>query len=101
MKWYVLLYPDPNSGKPSHFLMGGMGYRKESMARGEWKIISDNNGKIIYALMFENWTQPLHLLKGDDDILFFTDARGHLLVGNEHFSYTLNKRSEEYQPVKR
>ncbi len=41
----------------------------------------------------------LYLLKGDDNILFFVDPNGRLLVGNEDFSYTLNRRKEEYAPV--
>lgn len=31
-----------------------------------------------------------HLLKAADNILFITDAKGNLLVGNEDFSYVLN-----------
>ncbi len=101
MKWYILLYSDPLTGKPSHFLMGGIGYVKETMARGEWKIVTEPGGRSIYQLSSDRWTRPLNLLKGDDDILFFVDAAGRLLVGNENFSYTLNKRKEEYLPVKR
>jgi hypothetical protein len=41
------------------------------------------------------WVRSLNLLKGDDNILF-VDADGRLLVGNEDFSYTLNRREEEY-----
>lgn len=101
MKWYILLYTDPETGKPAHFLMGGMGYRKESMARGEWKIVAGPDNRLIYELSFKNWARPLQLLKADDDILFFTDSTGRLLAGNEHFSYTLNRRSEEVSAVKR
>lgn len=96
MKWYFLFYTDSLTGKPSYFLMGGMGYRKETMAKGSWQIVTDQNGRIVYQLHSDKWTHPLSLLKGDDNILFFTDPAGRLLVGNEDFSYTLNKRKEEY-----
>jgi hypothetical protein len=101
MKWYFLFYTDSVTGKPSYFLMGGMGYRKETMAKGRWQIVTEQNGHITYRLYSDKWMRPLNLLKGDDNILFFIDERGRLLVGNEDFSYTLNRRKEEYSPVKR
>ena len=96
MKWYFLFYSDSLTGKPSYFLMGGMGYRKETMAKGSWQIVTDKNGRIVYQLYFDKWANSLKLLKGDDNILFFIDTNGRLLVGNEDFSYTLNRREEEY-----
>jgi len=101
MKWYFLFYTDSVTGKPSYYLMGGMGYRKETMARGRWEIVPQQQGRIIYRIYSDKWSHPLNLLKGDDNILFFLDNAGRLLVGNENFSYTLNRRQEEYQPVKR
>ena len=100
MKWYFLFYTDTATGKPSYFLMGGMGYRKETMAKGSWKIVTKSKGRIVYQLYSDKWTRPLNLLKGDDNILFFIDSDGHLLVGNENFSYTLNRRKQEYPPSK-
>jgi hypothetical protein len=99
MKWYFIFYTDSITGKPSYFLMGGMGYRKETMARGRWQIVREQNGQIIYRVYSDKWIRPLNLLKVDDNILFFTDTNGRLLVGNEHFSYTLNRRKEAYPPV--
>ena len=96
MKWYFLFYTDSLTGAPSYFLMGGMGYRKETMAKGRWQIVTQQNGRIIYRVYFDKWVRSLDLLKGDDNILFFMDADGRLLVGNEDFSYTLNRRNEPY-----
>jgi hypothetical protein len=101
MKWYFLFYTDSVTGKPSYFLMGGMGYRKETMTRGKWQIVTNSNGHLIFRVYSDKWVRSLNLLKGDENILFFIDANGRLLVGNEDFSYTLNKRNEEYPPVKR
>lgn len=97
MKWYFLFYTDSITGKPSYFLRGGIGYRKETMAKGRWQIITKPNGRLIYRLNSNEWVHPLDLLKGDDNILFFIDAGGQPLVGNEDFSYTLNRRKEAYQ----
>ena len=96
MKWYFLLYTDSVTGEPSHFLMGGTGYRKETMAKGNWQILQESDGRIIFRLDCDKWKHPLYLLKGDDNVLFFIDNNGDLLVGNENFSYTLNRRKDEY-----
>lgn len=101
MKWYFLFYADSVTGKPSYFLMAGMGHRKETMARGNWEIVTGKDGRIIYRVYSDNWVRSLNLLKGDDNILFFIDADGNLLVGNEDFSYTLNRREEAYPPARR
>ena len=99
MKWYIIFYADSLTGKPSYYLKGGIGYRKETMERGKWTIKTGKDGRIIYQVNPEKGKQSLYLLKGDDNILFFTDPNGRLLVGDEHFSYTLNRRKEEYPPV--
>ncbi len=59
---------------------------------------SGKDGRIIYKLNLPQWPDPLYLLKADDNILFFTDAEGNLLVGNEDFSYTLNP-TEDREPL--
>ncbi|TDH26930.1 hypothetical protein EXU57_08990 [Segetibacter sp. 3557_3] len=96
MKWYFLSYSDSLTNKPSYFLMGGFGYRKETMARGKWQIVKDKEGRIIYQLDNDSWAHSLNLLNGNNNILFFIDTTGHLLVGNEDFSYTLNRRKSAY-----
>ena len=96
MKWYVILYNDSISGRPSYYLKGGVAYREETMERGKWDIIRGKNNRIIFRLTPNNNAYTIHLLKGDDNILFFTTPDGRLLVGNEDFSYTLNRRKEEY-----
>ncbi|MGB8191589.1 MAG: hypothetical protein WCF67_06705 [Chitinophagaceae bacterium] len=91
MKWYVILYFDPATGKPDYYLQGGRQYKKESMEKGKWDITHGKDGRIIYRLDPEKKSAAVHLVKADDNILFFTDAEGNLLVGNEDFSYTLNR----------
>jgi hypothetical protein len=93
MKWLVFLYTDPATGQPSHYLEGGGGKKKEAMPRRKWEIIRKNE-KIIYKLEMDRNRKPLYLLKGDNNILFFVDPQGNLLVGNEDFSYTLNRARE-------
>ena len=45
----------------------------------------------MYRLNDKNGKAFIYLLKLDEHILVFTDADGKLLVGNEDFSYTLNR----------
>lgn len=33
LKWFIILYVDSITGRPSHYLNGGIGYRKETMAK--------------------------------------------------------------------
>ena len=90
MKWYIIFFTDSTTGQPTHYLEGGRGYKKESMAKGQWEIIR-KDGRVIYKLDIDKRPYSLYLLKADENILFFTDPKGHLLVGNEHFSYALNR----------
>ena len=92
MKWYIQFYTDAVTGNPSYYLKGGASMKKEEMERGSWQIISKPDGRIVYQIKPENGTYTLNLLKGDDNILFFTDSNGNVFVGNEDFSYTLNRR---------
>lgn len=94
LKWAIILYTDSITGNPLYYLEGGRGFREETMERGRWEIIQ-KNGRVIYKLDINRRTNPLYLLKADDNILFFTDAEGRLLVGNENLSYTLNRSNKE------
>ena len=94
LKWYFVFYTDSLTGKPSHYLKAGMGYTKRNMEKGQWEIITKKNGQIIYQLNPADKTYTLYLLKGDENILFFIDRDGRLLVGNENFSYLLNRKRE-------
>ncbi|MDB5231123.1 MAG: hypothetical protein JWN76_1928 [Chitinophagaceae bacterium] len=93
MKWYIILYTDSVTGQPSYYLKGGRAYKKETMTKGRWQIIR-KNGRTIYKLDTENENAVIYLLRGDDNFLFFTDEEGNLLVGNENFSYTLNRTTD-------
>jgi hypothetical protein len=98
MKWYIILYLDSVTGQPSYYLKGGRGYKKETMTRGSWEITRRKDGMVIYKLDAEKKNFAVYLLRADDNILIFTDPEGNLLVGNEDFSYTLN-RTIDREPV--
>ena len=92
MKWLIVFYANKN--EPTTYLLN-----RSSMLpleypgkKGTWKIISGQDGRIIYELTPDKETTPTYLLKLDEGVLIFTDAKGNLLVGNHDFSYTLNRR---------
>lgn len=99
LKWYFIFYADSVTGKPSYYLSDGTAYRKETMTRGKWQMITGKDGRITYKLDPENKTYSIYLLKVDENILYFTDPDGNLLVGDENFSYALNRRTKEYPRI--
>ena len=91
LKWYVVFYADPLTNQPTTYRLLGTPYRKEGGIKGKWKIIAGEDGRTVYRLYDEAGNAFISLLKTDENILLFTDTKGKLLVGNEDFSYTLNK----------
>lgn len=99
LKWYFIFYTDSTTGQPTYFLEGGRGYRRETMEKGKWEIAHGKDRRIIYKLKLQNKPWSLYLLKGAENIWFFVDPEGNLLVGDEDFAYTLNRRKEEHPPL--
>jgi hypothetical protein len=96
LKWSIIFYADTKTNRPTSFHMRGTAYRKEGVVINSWTIIRGKDGRIIYQLNNLNNTnnrnETLYLLKLDENVLVFTDEKGNLLIGNEDFSYTLNRR---------
>jgi hypothetical protein len=91
LKWYLILYPKKGDQGSGNYKVLGTPWRKAGGISGNWKVITGKNGRIIYQLTDDNGKGFLYLLKLDEQLLVFTDANGRLLVGNEDFSYTLNR----------
>ena len=92
LKWSIVLYGNAAKNEPATYKLFGTPYRAEGVRRGNWKITAGKEGRIIYQLLDESGKPFIHLLKLDEGVLIFTDAKGNLLVGNPDFSYTLNRR---------
>ncbi|MDQ3843936.1 MAG: hypothetical protein M3342_07970, partial [Bacteroidota bacterium] len=92
LEWYIVLYANAQLNKPGRYKVLGTPWHKESGRTGVWQIIAGQNGRTIYRLNDDKGNGFLYLLKLDEHILVFTDAQGILLVCNEDFSYTLNRR---------
>ena len=92
LKWLVVFYPESGHNEKGKYRLLGTGWRAEGGLRGSWTSAKDKNGGIVYQLKDEKGATFIHLLKLDERVLIFTDTDGKLLVGNEDFSYTLNRR---------
>ena len=92
LKWYLVLYPT-KTNEPATYRILGTPYRREDGGKkGNWKITTGKDGRIVYQLNDENENPFIYLLKLDEGVLMFTDAKGNLLVGDHDFSYALNRR---------
>lgn len=91
LKWYVVLYANTEKNEPTSYKVYGTTWRKQGGKTGKWVIVTGKDGRTIYQLNDDNGKGFLYLLKLDENIVVFTDANGKLLVGDEDFSYTLNK----------
>ena len=90
-KWEITLFHDPKTHQPTTFQLIGTAFRTKDQ-NGVWKIsrgIKNDPEAIVYELEMENAT--LQLFKADDNLLFMLNHDRSLLVGNELFSYTLNR----------
>ena len=92
LKWYVIFYSDPKTHEPTTYNMSGTAYRRLGTKTATWKIIAGKDGRIIYRLNSDRENSSLYLLKLDENVLIFADKEGKLFVGDEDFSYTLNRR---------
>lgn len=91
LKWQLILYAGAQQDEPGRYKVLGTAWRKGGK-KGNWRIIAGKSGQTTYRLDDDNGNGFLYLLKLDEPILLFTDAQGKLLVGDEDFSYTLNRK---------
>jgi len=92
VKWRMALYKDAVTGKPDGYQIWYT-YDRSHPREGQWHILKGtkaNPEAVVYRL--DAADEPsLYLQKMDDNVLFFIDADGNLLVGNRDFSYALNR----------
>lgn len=89
IKWLIVLYAN-DKNEPGTYKINGTRWPNQGGKKGNWKIVNGKD-RIVYRLNDDNGNAFLYLLKLDENILVFTDAAGRLLIGDEDFSYTLNR----------
>ena len=97
IKWQLILYQDPVTHAPTTYALGGLAWRNPPKT-GKWAIVKgtkEDPDAVVYQLDPDNANGFLSFLKGDENILFFLGHNRELLVGNERFSYTLNRLQKE------
>jgi hypothetical protein len=92
LKWLISFYNNDSNLYKGEYIIKGTPYRNQGIKKGNWEMVKQNNGNIFFLLKDDAGKIFLHLLKADNNILLFTDEQEKLLVGNEDFSYTLNKK---------
>lgn len=89
-KMSMRLYQDSITRKPTFFETHGMG---KYSRKGKWTIVKGRPGDaeaIVFRLVLDK-DIILHFLKGDDNVLFILDENKNFLIGNAHYSYTMNR----------
>jgi hypothetical protein len=106
VEWELILYTDSNTKEPTRYKLKGInrytvketnmysepGIKTE--AEGKWGIMrgtKSNPGAIFYQLNPDKPGMDLRFLKLGDNLLHIVDQNGKLMIGNEFFSYTLNR----------
>jgi hypothetical protein len=60
------------------------------------KGIQNHPNAIVYELEAASGHGTIRLFKADDNVMFFVEQNGRLMVGNADFSYTLNRTNEKF-----
>jgi hypothetical protein len=106
VEWKFTLYKDPKTQQPTTYKLEGINRHSEketnmysqpgtkTASEGKWAIvkgIKTNPSAIVYQLNPGNPKISVSLLRMSDDLLHILDGEGRLMIGDEFFSYTLNK----------
>jgi hypothetical protein len=94
VKWRVTLFQDPRSNEPTTYKAEGTLYGSHAR-EGKWRMTRgtpDDPQARVYELLPSSQHRAIHLLKGDDNVLFFVDQGRRLLVGTAQNTYTLDRR---------
>ena len=91
LKWRIILYANTAAAQQGKCKVFGTSYRAMNGRPCTWRLSKNDNGDLRYELIDDTGKPFVWLRAADSNILYFTDANGKLLVGNEDFSYSLNR----------
>jgi hypothetical protein len=104
LKCDLTFYRDPVTFQPTTYtlsIVGGGdivkqegGSYRQKVLKGKWTIVKgtkSNPEAEIYRLELSKTGAYFYLLKGDENVLFILDENREFRVGNDKFSYTLNR----------
>jgi len=90
-KWRMVLHCDPATRKPTTYRISGLAYRDRV---GKWAIVTgtkDNPTAVVYQLDPDQQDGFLNFLRLDENVLYFLDRQGKVMVGNIDHSYAMNR----------
>ena len=98
-KWRVTLFQNPANRHPDAYLAEGSLFH-DTPRKGSWRFVGGRAGAKSPAVieLAAPGMPPIRLQRGDANVLFFVDENDRPLVGNEHFSYVLNRRDGVAKP---
>lgn len=95
LKWKLILNKDPQTLLPTTYQLRRVIDNQPKDTEGKWALVkgtSSHPNVLIYKLDPDMMEESISLLAGDDNVIFFLDRNLDLYVGNDDFSYTLNRR---------
>lgn len=102
LKWRLILNKDSVTHQPTTCAIRNIVNNQPRDISGKWKIIygtETNPDAIIYKIEADNLAEPILLLVGDENVLFFLDKDKKPIIGNEDFSFTLNKKIQTEEDI--
>ena len=90
VKWRLTFYQDSITKQPLTYQFLG----RFLPGAGKWKIskgIKSNPDADVYQLELAKQGTYIYFLKGDENVLFVLNENKEFRVGNDQFSYTLNR----------
>ena len=93
LKWKITFYQHPVTHTPTTYEISRTLSRSEVL-HGSWSILKGTKAhprSEVYQLVSAKDGSKQYFLKGDENVLFFLDKQMKPLVGNELFSYTMNR----------
>ena len=97
IKWQLILFQDPVTHAPTTYALGGFLWRNPPKT-GKWTIAKgtkEDPNAVVYQLDPDQPHPFLSFTPADENILLFIGKDRELLVGNAHFSYTLNRIADK------
>lgn len=91
LKWRLTLYRDSSTLKPSTYTLTRI-FRRANAIEGTWSMVQKGEAVIYRLHPKDPRDEALQFLVGDENVLFFLDKEQRLLVGNEDFSFALNRK---------
>ena len=102
LKWKLTFYRDAQTGRPTEYKLESTVSRLKPVT-GTWALVNGTHTHpeaLLIQLDVNEPTKTISFFVADDNVMFLMDKKERLLVGNDDFSFTLNRRQPD-QAVKR